>query len=59
MGEIIEATRNIFIDTEQYHTQKDLVNILLPNNDFSVTKKSFSEINANPHGMSMPSITIS
>ncbi|NVM47025.1 MAG: hypothetical protein HWN79_19160, partial [Candidatus Lokiarchaeota archaeon] len=38
MGEIIEATRNIFIDTEQYHTQKDLVNILLPNNDFSVTK---------------------
>ena len=38
MGEIIEATRNLFIDTEQYHTQKDLVNILLPNSDFSVTK---------------------
>jgi len=38
MGEIVEATRNIFIDTEQYHTSKDLVNVLLPNSEFSVSK---------------------
>ena len=44
MGEIVEATRNIFIDTEQYHTSRDLVNILLPNDAFSVTKNQSQRI---------------
>jgi len=44
MGEIVEATRNIFIDTEQYHTSRDLVNILLPNDAFSVSKNQSQRI---------------
>ena len=36
MGEIVNRTRNIFLDSEQYHSNGDLVRIFLPNDAFSV-----------------------
>ena len=38
MGTIVNRSRNIFIDSEQYHSNGDLVRIFLPNEAFSVFK---------------------
>ena len=38
MGTIVNRSRNIFIDSEQYHANGDLVRIFLPNEAFSVFK---------------------
>lgn len=38
MGEIVNRTRNIFLDSEQYHSGGDLVRMFLPNDAFSVHK---------------------
>ena len=38
MGEIVNRTRNIFLDSEQYHSGGDLVRMFLPNDAFSLHK---------------------
>ena len=38
MGEIVNRTRNIFLDSEQYHSGGDLVRMFLPNDAFAVHK---------------------
>ena len=36
--EVVKYSRNLFIDTEQYHESGDAVNVLVPNEAFSVGK---------------------
>ena len=38
MGEIVKRSRNIFIDTEQYHSNGDLVRLFFPNEAFALNK---------------------
>ena len=38
MGEIVNRTRNIFLDSEQHHSGGDLVRMFLPNDAFSLHK---------------------